>query len=265
MQFATYSKHTDSRRVQPGSSIQSSRNSQIITLCSIDRISRGIQIQYASIWVQCGCNTQSIQKREIRATNAICTMLQPFRLNMDSTWVQFSKYSDYPLQSRAKLFEAVVSTVVLYACSSWTLTEGDERTLRTVWRKMLRFCFRIHRRKVSEASGEQTLETWVDYMQRSTRAVEEIAHKLRLESWPRTFRRRKWRFAGKTARNLDGRWSHELLDWRPSIGLGRDVGRPVARWSGAITKFAGGNWMQLAADEDLWAILEEGFVCHGGT
>ena len=90
--------------------------------------------------------------------------------------------------------------------------------------------------------------------------METIAAQIGLERRPRALRRKKWRFAGKTARQTDGRWSKEILDFILSSGIGRCVGRPLTRWADELVKYAGGNWFEAAADEHFWAVLEEGFL-----
>ena len=53
------------------------------------------------------------------------------------------------------------------------------------------------------------------------------------------------------------------------LGLGSLLriapGHPVTRWADQLDKFAGGAWMDIAADEDQWAFLEEGFVTNEGA
>ena len=78
--------------------------------------------------------------------------------------------------------------------------------------------------------------------------------------WVTESRRRKWRFAGKLARVVDGRWSAEIISWDPDHGIGRRVGRPLLRWADDIETVAGGKWVEAAQDDKLWAHLEEGYV-----
>ena len=118
-------------------------------------------------------------------------------------------------------------------------------------RRMLRYVFRVHR---------HASETWVEYMKRSAARIDEISEQQGLQSWVRTYRQTKWRFAGATARQTDGRWSKAILGWKPDSGLGRDRGRPVTRWSDDIEALAGGSWAEAAQDHKLWALLERGFV-----
>ena len=116
---------------------------------------------------------------------------------------------------------------------------------------MLRYVFRIHRKPT---------ETWVDYMKRSAKAVGDISDTYFMRDWVVEYRRRKWRTAGALARKTYGRWSSNLITWTPVCGVGRARGRPKTRWSDDLERFAGGHWHMLASDEELWHILEEGFV-----
>ena len=97
-------------------------------------------------------------------------------------------------------------------------------------------------------------------VQRAAHKVEELAAKFNVESWVRTQRRRKWRFAGRLARLSDGRWSQKVLDWEPASVRSRQ--RPLTRWSDQLAQFAGGNWQQVAVDPAFWRTLEEGFVVN---
>ena len=102
-------------------------------------------------------------------------------------------------------------------------------------------------------------ETWVDYIQRSTHRAETIFNACGGVDWVVESRRRKWRFAGKTATRNDGRWSTSLLHWVPEHGRGRDVGHPCKRWRDDIEELVGGEWAQVAQDLELWHILSSKF------
>ena len=80
------------------------------------------------------------------------------------------------------------------------------------------------------------------------------------EDWATLHRKRKFRFAGKAARAQDGRWSHHLLSWSPKHGRGRGAGHPRLRWADKIVELVGGDWIDRAADEDLWQTLEAAYV-----
>ena len=122
---------------------------------------------------------------------------------------------------------------------------------------MLRYVLRIYRKC---ADGDD--EDWHAYLSRAKAKINQISHDLGMQEWVNTHRRRKWQFAGRLARATDKRWSRTILDWSPYFGLGRGRGHPVTRWTDQLEKYAGGAWLDIAADEDLWTSSEEGFVTH---
>ena len=128
--------------------------------------------------------------------------------------------------------------------------------LQTTRCRMLREMFGGKRRFVEGVP----LESWVDFIKRSTHKVEDMMTGCGLQDWVAMHKRRKWRFAGRTARADDERWSTKLINWQPPHGQGRAVGHPNKRWADEILKYCGGNWMETARDERLWEILEEGYI-----
>jgi hypothetical protein len=164
----------------------------------------------------------------------------------------------YKIKDRLKLFQSVVTPVVLYACSTWALKQTMERKLHTTWRLMLRYIFRIHRRGATNSDSGP--EPWIDFVQRAARVVEDLAARYDLESWAHTYRRRKWILASKLANESEERWSLKVLNWRPASH--RSHQRPHTRWLDKIEQFAGGSWRESAADAVLWHSLEEGFALN---
>ena len=107
-------------------------------------------------------------------------------------------------------------------------------------------------------------EDWVPFVVRATHKAEDMASSLGSPDWVSLQRRKKWRLAGKLAASNDNRWGRRLLEWRPWFRTTpwRTVGRPVARWTDDLCRFARGSWVDTAQDGDMWAILEEGFVAQ---
>ena len=177
-------------------------------------------------------------------------------------WAAFHKHKSelccklYRLRDRIKLFEAVVTPAVLYACSTWTLTKALETKLSVARWKMLRYVFRIFRKKL----GSDAEEEWVSFLQRAARTVELLSEKHKMQDWVETSLRRKWQLAGRLAVASDDRWSRLVLEWRPNIGYGRLPGRPATRWTDQLECFAGGDWQSVATDRQLWRLLQEAFV-----
>ena len=146
---------------------------------------------------------------------------------------------------------------------------------------MLRMMFAPRRRVVSApSSGESSaeddaeslpdlvanrdieLEPWPAFIQRVTHHIDELLDKISMEDWVVVHRRRKWRFLHKIATAGDKRWSKSLLAWMP-YGF-RRVGRPKTRWADCIEQLAGGDWLSLAEDANLWALSEEAYACRAG-
>ena len=116
--------------------------------------------------------------------------------------------------------------------------------------------------------GEDTeldLETWVDWIMRTTGIIEEQLRQTGLDDWCKGIRRKKWRWAGHLARREDGRWSTKLLDWQPSQGR-RRIGRLCRRWADELDDFfmargsRRGSWIAISQDRDTWIDLETEFV-----
>ena len=57
------------------------------------------------------------------------------------------------------------------------------------------------------ANKDPDLEPWAEYMQRVTHNIEARLDGMYLEDWVWQARRKKWRFAGKTACLTDQRWT----------------------------------------------------------
>ena len=151
------------------------------------------------------------------------------------------------------MFDAIVSTVVLYGFVAWALTQAMEGQLHVAWRRMLRYVFCLHR-KTSTSDPED----WVSYMQRTAHAVDGLAASYGLASWVAAYRKRKCGFAGRVARQADNRWSTLVVNWRPQSG--RHPGRPCTRWTDDLEQFAGGSWQELAQSEQEWALTSDIFA-----
>eukprot|EP00973_Karenia_brevis_P036190 4990872-Karenia_brevis.AAC.1 len=88
---------------------------------------------------------------------------------------------------------------------------------------------------------EPMLESWVDWIRRTTEVAEEQLRKLVLDDWVSAQRRRKFRFTGHVLRREDDRWSKQVLVWTPQEGY-RHRGHPRKRWRDVFDKFFQGAW-----------------------
>ena len=163
-----------------------------------------------------------------------------------SAWAAFHVHKNelcgknYRMVDRLRLFEAVVSPVMLYGCSAWALTKKMEDRIIITWRRMLRYVLCLHRRRSEE---------WVDYMQRSTAELETLTSKLGADDWVAAYRMKKFRFACRVANQAGDRWSKVLMQWAPAGK--RDPGRPLTRWCDDLNAFAGDTW-QISASDPQW-------------
>ena len=184
-----------------------------------------------------------------------------FRNRLAAGWGAFHKHKNelcskhYRTCDRVKLFEAVVSSTILYGAATWALTQAMEKRLHATWRKMLRYVFRLHRQKETD-----DLEGWIDYMRSSATKVDQMAKDFGMSDWVALYRTRKCRFAGRVVRQTDKRWSKLAIDWVPNGGTGRSQGRPFTRWSDDLVRYAGEEWPAETLDASLWSAAEEGFV-----
>jgi hypothetical protein len=174
-------------------------------------------------------------------------------------WKSFFKFKavlcnrGVPAKSRLGLSESVVTPCVLYASGTWTMTVDAEAKLRTTRRKMLRWMMRI---------GRKPEEDWVEYIKRATARCDQLAADHGVSDWVGLQRERKWKLAGQTANRDDQRWNTRLLTWKPWFRNlpYRSVGHPCKRWDDDIVKLAGGSWMDVAKDANLWQALKCGYL-----
>ena len=110
------------------------------------------------------------------------------------------------------------------------MTKIRESQLRTVQRKMLRAIVGT-RQEVHEYG----LENWVEWVIRATAEVEKLMAELDVPDWVEEVHRRRFRWAWRTARLKDERWTREVLLWS-ACGT-RRRGRPKMRWTDQLNNF----------------------------
>ena len=176
------------------------------------------------------------------------------------------------LYDRLRLFEAVVTPCALYASGSWSLKRQDEQKLNVAQRRMLRAILGKGRRRVEQedtstspdvssdgthsdlsSDDEGQLESWTDWLHRTTAEVRTSLSKLRIDEWGAAARKRQWKWASSVVQHSAERWTARILHWQPSEGV-RQVGRPRLRWIDPIQSFAQ-HWTGLTDDNDSWMYL----------
>ena len=208
----------------------------------------------------------------------------------------------YSLNSRLKLFDALVSPTVLYAAGTWTLTKQQEHKLIVTQRRMLRMILGAGRRQQQPANEqsedtcgvssddvasnveaspptesmdeEDGLEPWSEWIHRVTHRIEDLASKINIQNWVLKTRILKWRLASRVANKSPDRWPARVLNWNPHLifegnrsRAQRKQARPKLRWLDDIQQCVRQNhpslsWDALAHDTDAWDECGELF-CNG--
>ena len=218
-------------------------------------------------------------------------------------WAKFMEHKQeltgkhYSLNSRLKLFDAIITPTILYGSECWTVTRHLEDVLRTTQRKMLRLILGRGRRRVQaqnqddESSGgdvqsnasekdipetqdseseQNELEPWVDWIRRVTHEAEATLKRLNIKTWVEQARTRKWRWAANVlCRHGEERWARVAFHWDPRMhydaprpSARRKAGGPRKRWHDEIEKFWTDTRHYTSAphQKHLWDESEEQFV-----
>ncbi len=208
-------------------------------------------------------------------------------------WGAFSRHKQeltdrrHKIKDRLKLFDAVITSTMLYGCESWTLRVDQRRQLQSVQRKMLRMVLNAKRWTVSadssnEPSGgdeteskdeseTQVLEPWPDFLKRTVKWTEEQLEKAGVDEWIAIWRARKWRWAAKVAAVDNQKWSAVATWWQPllhsSCQRGRRQARPKKRWEQDFIDYLSEAypqevrpWYEVAGDQERWLARVEEFA-----
>ena len=124
----------------------------------------------------------------------------------------------------------------------------------------------------SDGVHEQVaVESWIEWVIRTTRQVEGHAHSNNSEDWCLLWRRRVWRFAHRVTALSSGKWSLRATLWdasRDRRAKGRLQNRPRKRWADDICAYlqsqgydAGHDrWFLLPFSAEQQSALEDGFL-----
>ena len=165
----------------------------------------------------------------------------------------------YSLNSRLKLFNSVVSASMLYGCAAWTLTTDLESQVRRTQRRMLRMILGSGRRTTVDQNGSKELETWVDWLKRTTHEVEDRLASLNMDDWVTSHRRTKLEWARKLVTTDVNTWAFRALAWQPDPWkYQRPQARPRRRWLGDITEILDRigvtmPWQAALGNDEVWS------------
>ena len=152
-------------------------------------VNNGLRIPYSFI-VVLKDGLRSIDKRDL--------------LNRDKVWcIYFGLYPKFFLKMKRSFFQAAVASILLYGCSTWTLTKWLEKKLDSNYTRMLR--------AVLNKSWRQhpTRHQLYDHLPLITKTIQV----------------RRTRYAGHCWRNRD-ELIRDVLLWTPTHGRAK-AGRPV--------------------------------------
>ena len=153
-------------------------------------------------------------------------------------WRRFAGLRDeltnkrYPLSQRLRLFDLTVSSTMLYASATWTLTKSLERQIQSAQRKMLRTMMGTPRRIVEKTAEDVVLEPWVDWIKRATHSVKERLADPRLRDWVEAHWTAKRKWHDKLMQSGGDNWAYWAHIWAPDGRRRR--GRPRRRWTDVV-------------------------------
>jgi hypothetical protein len=136
-------------------------------------------------------------------------------------------------ETKIKIFNACVKSVLLYGCETWLVTNEIQRKIQTFLNRYLRYILRIWwpniicNKDLWQITGQEDINLEI--------------------------RRRKFRLIGHTLRKEDGQIPKVALLWNPQGN--RKRGRPKKSWRRSTIKEAGRSWNELrflTADRQKW-------------
>ena len=197
-----------------------------------------------------------------------------FRSRIGAAWGKFHSLwpvlgkRDGNLTKRLRLFDTCVTQTALWCSESWLLTQNEKRRLQSTQHCMLRKIAGPRRRPE---------ETWVDWIQRSTRIARSLAQHAGVRMWLETHLQSKWRWAGHIIRMQDDRLAKRAVEWRDSVWWHAEVTnftghlrlrRPHKshwfRWEDDLKRYAASQgwqaWQTVARRRDVWRDHCEAFI-----
>lgn len=144
------------------------------------------------------------------------------------------------METKKRIFESNVLSVLLYGAQTWALTEGQLLGLARTQIAMERSMLNIKRKdKISNTS---------------------IRNRTKIMDCRYKCKKLKFNYAGHVARGEGGdRWERKVLEWTPR-GQKRKVGRPKIRWEDEIIRHSGIAWKRTVSNRDRWKRVGEAYA-----
>ena len=165
-----------------------------------------------------------------------------------TTLGKFWKSKAISLNTKLRIFNSNVKSVLLYGCETWNASTMSVNRIQVFINRCLR---RILGIKWTDKMSNETLWT----RSRQIPADEEIG-------------RRRWRWIGHTLRKPAGNITKNALDWNPQGKRSR--GRPKGTWRRVVdkeVKDSGNTWnhvKQMAQDRGKWKDFVDGLYLAPG-
>ena len=136
-------------------------------------------------------------------SNRLCKAKAQFR-RLRKIWSS----SSFSVQTKVKLFNSLVMSVLTYGSETWKTTERDKKKLDTFQNRCLRQLLRVR---------------WPEKI-----SNEELHHRTRTTKVSEAIKQRKWKWIGHVLRMDDSRICTTALTWQPEGK--RRVGWPKTTW-----------------------------------
>ena len=146
-----------------------------------------------------------------------------------SLWLSKSLQKD----TKIRIFNACVKSVLLYGCETWIVTNEIQRKIQTFVNRCLGYILRIWWSNIisNKDLWKVTGQEYINF----------------------EIRKRKFSWIGHTLRKEDGEIPKAALLWNPQGNRKRS--RPRNSWRRSVIKEAGRSWNELrflAADRQKW-------------
>ena len=194
-------------------------------------------ISYFSVTSSCVCVCVCVCVRKVCRRSAQCNnwkvcsaFLARTNTLLRAKAAQINPFVITNIDTKIRIFNACVKSVLLYGCETWLVTKEIRRKIENL---CLRYILRIwwpniiSNKDLWKVTGQEDINVAV--------------------------RKRKFRWIGHTLRKEDGEIRKAALLWNPQGN--RKRGRPRNSWRRSVIKEAGRSWNELsflAANRQKW-------------